>query len=57
MHYGGWGLWRMHVFWRLFRTVLIAVLFSLFPPVPWGWRRTMLLELLQRRYAAQAHIR
>ncbi len=52
MHYGGWSLWGMHVFWWLFWIVVIVVLFSPITPVSRGRRRETPLEVLQRRYAA-----
>lgn len=51
MHYDGWGLWGMHLFWWLFWIILIVALFSLFTPVPRARQRATALELLARRYA------
>ncbi len=52
MHYVGWSLWGMHLFWWLFWLGVFVLLFSPIAPISPGRRRETPLELLQRRYAA-----
>ena len=53
-HYGDMGFWGMHFFWWIFWVALIAVVFSMFQPVPRTKNKahSSPLEILQRRYAS-----
>jgi len=55
-YYGDMGFWGMHFFWWIFWVALIAVMFSIFQPVPRSrnkeHKNQSPLEILQRRYAS-----